>query len=304
MKGLFRLFALLILVVAIAACVQVAPAPAPADSGSSEGGDAAAPADDLLAEIMERGTIRISTDPNYEPQSFLNSDGEFVGFDVDVAREIASRLGVEVEFVTPDWDLITAGNWGGQWDMSVGSMAITTGRDEVLEFANPPYYYTPAQFAATTASGITTLEQLNGQPICVGVSTTYETWLSGDLDALGLPESSYYFAPPTDVTVIPLQTDNECAQQIQAGRNEFSAFLTSNTVVEAAIREGVDIVKVNGAVFSENLAAAFDESSTKDITSLKDRVGEIIQEMHDDGTLTEISMEWFGEDLTQDPSAQ
>ena len=304
MKGLFRLFALLILVVAIAACVQVAPAPAPADSGSSTGGDAAAPADDLLAEIMERGTIRISTDPNYEPQSFLNSDGEFVGFDVDVAREIASRLGVEVEFVTPDWDLITAGNWGGQWDMSVGSMAITTGRDEVLEFANPPYYYTPAQFAATTASGITTLEQLNGQPICVGVSTTYETWLSGDLDALGLPESSYYFAPPTDVTVIPLQTDNECAQQIQAGRNEFSAFLTSNTVVEAAIREGVDIVKVNGAVFSENLAAAFDEASTKDITSLKDRVGEIIQEMHDDGTLTEISMEWFGEDLTQDPSAQ
>ncbi|MEZ4832646.1 MAG: transporter substrate-binding domain-containing protein [Caldilineaceae bacterium] len=188
--------------------------------------------------------------------------------------------------------------------MSVGSMAITTGRDEVLDFANPPYYYTPAQFAATTASGITELEQLNGQTICVGVSTTYETWLNGDLEGLGLPETSYYHEPPTDVSVIPLQTDNECAQQIQAGRNEFSAFLTSNTVVEAAINEGVDIVKVNGAVFSENLAAAFDEASTKDITSLKDRVGEIIQEMHDDGTLSEISMEWFGEDLTMDPSAQ
>lgn len=301
MKGLLRLVVLLILVVSVTACVQVAPAPAPADSSS---GDTAAPADDLLAEIMERGTIRISTDPNYEPQSFLNADGEFVGFDVDVAKEIASRLGVEVEFVTPDWDLITAGNWGGQWDMSVGSMAITTGRDEVLDFANPPYYYTPAQFAATTASGITSLEQLNDQPICVGVSTTYETWLNGDLEGLGLPESSYYHEPPTGVTVIPLQTDNECAQQIQAGRNEFSAFVTSNTVVEAAIREGVDIVKVNGPVFSENLAAAFDEASPKDITSLKDRVGEIIQEMHDDGTLSEISMEWFGEDLTQDPAAQ
>jgi polar amino acid transport system substrate-binding protein len=304
MKSFVRLSVLFIVLLTLVACVQVVP---PTPAASTPGEEAAAPAateDDLLAEILERGSIRISTDPNYEPQSFLNAQGEFVGFDVDVAREIAERLSVEVEFVTPDWDLITAGNWGGQWDMSVGSMAVTTGRDEVLDFADPAYYYTPAQFAATTASGITSLEQLNDQTICVGVSTTYETWLSGDLDALGLPESSYYYAPPTGVTVIPLQTDNECAQQIQAGRNEFSAFLTSNTVVEAAIREGVDIVKVNGPVFSENLAAAFDEASTKDITRLKERVGEIIQEMHDDGTLTEISMEWFGEDLTQDPSAQ
>ena len=301
MKSLLRILALFVLVASLAACVQVAPPAGSDDTGTDA---ATAPADDLLADIMQRGTIRISTDPNYEPQSFLNSDGEFVGFDVDVAREIASRLGVEVEFVTPDWDLITAGNWGGQWDMSVGSMAVTTGRDEVLDFASPAYYYTPAQFAATTASGITELDQLNGQAVCVGVSTTYETWLNGDLEGLGLPESSYYHEPPTDVSVIPLQTDNECAQQIQAGRNEFAAFLTSSTVVDAAIREGVDIVKVDGPVFSENLAAAFDEASSKDITSLKERVGEIIQEMHDDGTLTELSMQWFNQDLTQDPTAQ
>lgn len=304
MKSFVRLSVLVIILLTLVACVQVVP---PTPAASTPGEDAAAPAaaeDDLLAEILDRGTIRVSTDPNYEPQSFLNADGEFVGFDVDVAREIAERLGVEVEFVTPDWDLITAGNWGGQWDMSVGSMTVTTARDEVLDFASPAYYYTPAQFAATSASGITELDQLNGQTVCVGVSTTYETWLGGDLDALGLPESSYYAEPPTDVTIIPLQTDNECAQQIQAGRNEFSAFLTSNTVVEAAIREGVDIVKVNGPVFSENLAAAFDESAPKDITRLKERVGEIIQEMHNDGTLSEISMEWFGEDLTQDPAAQ
>ncbi|MBK8432961.1 MAG: transporter substrate-binding domain-containing protein [Chloroflexi bacterium] len=100
-------------------------------------------ADDLLGEIQERGTIRVSTDANYEPQSFLDDSGKFVGFDIDVATEIAKRLGVEVEFITPDWDLITAGNWGGQWDMSVGSMTVTTGRQEVLDFANPPYYYTP-----------------------------------------------------------------------------------------------------------------------------------------------------------------
>jgi polar amino acid transport system substrate-binding protein len=290
---IFLLFALL-----LSACV----APAPPQSASGGEGAAPAAAEDLLAEVLKNGVIRVSTDANYEPQSFLNPQGEFIGFDVDVAKEIAKRLGVEAEFVTPDWDLITAGNWGGQWDMSVGSMTVTTARSKVLAFAEPAYYYTPAQFAASADSGVTSLADLNGKTICVGVSTTYETWLSGDLEALGLPESSYYADPPSDVTIIPLQTDNECAQQIQAGRNEFQAFLTSNTVVEAAIREGVAVVKVGSPVFSENLGVAFDRASVKDSASLVAKVGEIIAEMHADGTLSGFSNEWFGTDLTQDPT--
>jgi polar amino acid transport system substrate-binding protein len=297
MKKIWQVGILLAIVLIMAGCVQAVPA----DSGAAADGEAAG-AMDMLAAIQEAGKIRISTDANYEPQSFLNENGEFVGFDIDVAREIAKRLGVEVDFVTPDWDLITAGNWGGQWDMSVGSMTVTTARSEVLDFVEPAYYYTPAQFAATVDSGITTLEGLNGQTICVGLSTTYETWLSGDLEALGLPESSYYHEPPTDISILPLQTDNECAQQIQAGRNEFVAFLTSGTVVDAAIREDVPVQKVNGAVYSENLAVAFDKASDLDNTSLMQKVGEIITEMHEDGTLSEFSMNWFGEDLTKDPT--
>lgn len=288
----------LLFVLLLSACV----APAPPQAGSGGGEAAPAAEEDLLAEILSNGVIRVSTDANYEPQSFLNSDGEFIGFDIDVAKEIAVRLGVEIEFVTPDWDLITAGNWGGQWDMSVGSMTVTTARSEVLHFADPAYYYTPAQFAAAADSGVSSLDDLSGATICVGVATTYETWLSGDIEALGLPETSYYADPPADVTIIPLPTDNECAQQIQAGRNEFQAFLTSNTVVEAAIREGVNVVKVGSPVFSENLAVAFDRASEKDASSLVAKVGEIIAEMHADGTLSGFSMEWFGEDLTQDPT--
>jgi polar amino acid transport system substrate-binding protein len=262
---IFLLFALL-----LSACV----APAPPQSASGGEGAAPAAAEDLLAEVLKNGVIRVSTDANYEPQSFLNPQGEFIGFDVDVAKEIAKRLGVEAEFA----------------------------RSKVLAFAEPAYYYTPAQFAASADSGVTSLADLNGKTICVGVSTTYETWLSGDLEALGLPESSYYADPPSDVTIIPLQTDNECAQQIQAGRNEFQAFLTSNTVVEAAIREGVAVVKVGSPVFSENLGVAFDRASVKDSASLVAKVGEIIAEMHADGTLSGFSNEWFGTDLTQDPT--
>ncbi len=290
---------LLLFVVLAGACV--APA-TPAASPANDSGAAAEPVD-LLAEIMSRGSIWISTDPNYAPQSFLDESGNFQGFDVDVAMEIAERLGVEVEFVTPDWDLITAGNWGDQWDMSVGSMTVTTSRQEILDFALPPYYYTPAQFAAVDGSGVDTLEDLNGQTICVGVSTTYESWLMGDMEGLGLPAASFYVdAPPADTSIIPLTVDNDCAQQIQAGRHEFAAFLTSNTVVEAAMAEGVPVHKVGTPVFSENLAVAFDKSASKDIARLVEKVSGIIAAMHEDGTLSSLSMEWFGEDLTMDPT--
>ena len=160
-------------------------------------GGAAGDTNTQLGAIEESGTIRVSTDPNYEPQSFLDANGDFVGFDV------------EVEFVTPDWDVITAGNWGGQWDMSVGSMTVTTDRQEVLDFADPAYYFTPAQFAAADNSGIDQLADIEGQPVCVGVSTTYETWLNGDMAGLGLPEASIYSQPPTGISIVPLTTDAE-----------------------------------------------------------------------------------------------
>ena len=261
-------------------------------------------ADDLLGDIEERGTIRVSTDANYAPQSYLDENGDFIGFDIDVATEIAERLGVAVEFVTPDWDVITAGNWGGQWDMSVGSMTVTTDRQQVLDFAEPAYYYTPAQFAAADGSGIETLADLNGQPICVAISTTYETWLSGNAADLGLPAESFFAEPPADVTLVPLATDAECPQAIQAGRQEFQAFLTSNTVVQAALDGGVAIHRVGSPVFSENLAVAFDKSGELDNASAVQRVGEIVQAMHDDGTLRELSMKWFDADLTAAPSEQ
>ena len=257
---------------------------------------------DLLSDIEERGVVRVSTDPNYEPQSFLDENGEFVGFDIDVAREIGERLGVEVEFVTPDWDVITAGNWAGQWDMSVGSMTVTTARQEVLDFAEPAYYFPPAQFAAADGSGIDALEDVNNQAVCAGVSTTYETWLNGAAADLGLPETSFYADPPTGITVIPLATDAECPQSIQAGRQEFQVFLSSNTVVQAAIDGGLPIHRVGSPVFSENLAVAFDKGAELDNASAVQRVGEIIQAMHDDGTLRELSLKWFDSDLSASPT--
>ncbi|SRR6266540_2254621 len=290
-------------------------APAATEAPTGTEAPATEAAADLLSTIKERGYIVVSTDPNYEPQSFLNTTGsrpsdtkcasdtlttaEMQGFDVDVAKAIGDALGVETCFATPDWDIITAGSWADKWDISVGSMTITTARQQVLDFS-VPYYYTPAVVAVAKDSGITSLDQLDGKALCAGTSTTYEAWLNHDMEALGLPESSVYKQAP-DVTVVPLTTDQDCPQAIAAGRKDFVGYVTSGTVVDSNIAAGMPVVKLEGVVFAEDLAAAFDKTSSLPTDTLRAEVDKIITEMHDNGKLTELSNKWFGADLTQAP---
>lgn len=279
------------------------------------GGGGASQADNLLDAIKERGYILVSTDPNYEPQSFLNTAGsrpsdtecpsdalttaEMQGFDVDVAKAIGDSLGVETCFATPSWDAITAGSWADKWDVSVGSMTITPARQQILDFS-VPYYYTPAVVAVRADSGFTSLEELEGQALCAGAATTYESWLNHDMEALGLPDSSIYAQAP-NVTVVALETDQECAQAIAAGREDFVGYVTSETVVDANIAAGFPVVKLGSPVYSEDLAAAFDKSSTLPTETLRAEVDKLFTAMHNDGRLTAISTQWFGADLTQAP---
>lgn len=268
----------------------------------------------LLGEVQSRGYLVVSTDANYEPQSFLDPNasraegtvcpndlltyGQMVGFDIDTAKGVADALGVEVCFATPDWDVVTAGNWSDRWDISIGSMTITTVRQEILDFAHP-YYYTPAQFAAAADSGITTWDDLDGQTICVATATTYLDWLNGEL---GIPDSSIFTDPPLNIEVVELPTDQECAQAIAAGRPEFSIYLTSDTVVSSNIENGLSVVKVGDVVFSEELAPAIDKNSSFDTASFIEAVSDAIAGMHEDGTMSQLSLQWFGVDLTQDPT--
>lgn len=248
------------------------------------------PAPDYLARVKAAGVIVVSTDPEYPPQSFLNPDtGEFEGFDIDVATEIASRLGVDIQWETPSWDAITAGNWSGRWDMSVGSMTITEDRKAVIDFTQP-YYYTPAQMATYTGSGIASLADLAGKTVCAGSGTTYLDWLDGALNLT--PEAGTISDPPADVQSTSFETDINCAEAWRSGRFEFEGWLSSSTTVAGAISSGFDIVTVGTPVFYEPLAVAFD-NTVADNDSLVAEVDRIIGEMHADGTLTELSKKWF-----------
>ena len=115
--------------------------------------------------IKNNNELMIATDANWAPFSYINDAGEMEGFDVDVGREIAKRMGVEALFITPAWDVITSGNWNMRWDVSVGSMTPTASRSEVLNFP-AVYYYTPAAFAVHTDYTVTTLAGLNGKNVC------------------------------------------------------------------------------------------------------------------------------------------
>ena len=294
--------------VLVAACssgaATTAPATPAATSGATPASTAAATpagteapatpiAGGLLEKVLKAGKILMSTDPQYPPQSSLKSDGTYEGFDIEVGTEIAKRLGVEIAFETPDWNLITAGSWQGRWDFSVGSMTITTPREKVLAFS-APYYYTPAQMAASTASGITTLDGLAGKVICAGEATTYYDWLTGALD---LGSYTPKEGPPAGSTATTLSTDRLCAETWKAGRKDFDGWLSSSTTVEQAIKEGLPLVKVGDPVYYEPLGVAFDKGGP-DPTDLVARVNTILDETRADGTLKSMSEKWFGLDLT------
>jgi polar amino acid transport system substrate-binding protein len=303
MKKLFTLASLLVLAsLMLAAC----------GGGAADG----AASNNLLDAIKERGYILISTDPNYEPQSFLNTNGkrpsdskcpsdalttaEMQGFDVDVAHKIGDAIGVETCFATPAWDAITAGNWADKWDLSVGSMTVTVDRQKILNFS-VPYYYTPAVVAVGSDSGYTSLDELAGMNLCAGTSTTYESWINNDMVALGLPDTSIYAKPPTGVKAVTLETDQECAQAIASGRKDFVGYVTSATVVDANIAAGMPVVKLGAPVYSEDLAVAVDKAATRSTDTLLQAVNNAITTMHTDGTLTKLSNQWFQMDLTQAP---
>jgi polar amino acid transport system substrate-binding protein len=265
--------------------------------GETGGGTTGSAGNDLLAKIQSDGVIRVSTDPAYPPQSSLNQDtGEYEGFDIDVATEIAKRLGVDIQWETPAWELITAGGWNDRWDMSVGSMTVTTERAQVLDFS-PAYYYTPASAAVhvdnTTISDVTT--DLDGKTIGVCGGCTYDLFLQKTLE---IPGYTFNFVID-DANIVTYDTDSTAIQDLSLGDGaRLDAVISALPTLQKAIEKGRPIKIVGDPIFYEPLAVAFDKGAALDPTSLVDAVGAIIDEMHADGTLTEFSMKWYGTDLT------
>jgi polar amino acid transport system substrate-binding protein len=268
-------------------------------------------AQDKLQEIEARGTLVVSTDPAYPPQSELvetgaraentkcasdqRTTGELTGFDIDVAAEVAERLGVEVCFVTPEWTIIEGGGWADRWDISIGSMTIIPTRMEKLYFTQP-YYTTPAAFFVHQDN--TNLAQptdLAGKRVGACTGCTYDRYLQGNLE---IPGEEIEFLV-SDAAFAGYDTDINALQDLALGDGvRLDAVLTAQPTGAGAIADGLPLKQLGEPVYFEYLGGAVDKTHTKDPVSLVRKLNEVIQAMHSDGTLLELSQQYYGIDLT------
>ena len=255
-------------------------------------------ADTVLDEILKAGKIRVSTDANYAPQSFLNDKGELEGFDISVAKEVAKRLGIKVEFITPDWDLITAGKWGKRWDLSIGSMTPTKERKGALLFTMP-YYSSPAQFAVhKNNTTIKSLADLAGKRIGIASETTNERYLQRNLE---IEDTKIVFQTWATDKLKTYPTDANHIEDLSLGDGaRLDAIFTSRQTLAEAIRsgcgKGCPIKMLGDPPYYEPLCFAADKSRANSESFIA-KLNEVIQSMYDDGTLVKLSMQYFYTDL-------
>jgi polar amino acid transport system substrate-binding protein len=251
-----------------------------------------------LEEIYGAKTLVVSTDANYAPQSFLNDKGELEGFDISVAKEVAKRLGVKVKFITPDWDLITAGKWGKRWDLSIGSMTPTAERKNALLFTLP-YYSSPAQFAIhKDNTSIKTLADLAGKQIGIATETTNERYLRKDLSIEDV-KIVYQNWKPGKLRTYP--TDANHIEDLALGDGlRLDAIFSSRQTISEAIRNGCGggcpLKMLGEPPYFEPLSFALDKSRANSET-LVEKLNEIIKSMYDDGTLVKLSEKFYHTNL-------
>jgi polar amino acid transport system substrate-binding protein len=252
----------------------------------------------VLEQILAAGTIKVSTDANYAPQSYLNDKGELEGFDISVAKEVAKRLGVKVEFITPDWDLITAGKWGKRWDLSIGSMTPTAERKQALLFTMP-YYSSPAQFAIHKANTtIKTLSDLAGKRIGIASETTNERYLQRNLKIEDV-DIVYQTWEPGELKTYPTDANHIEDLSLGDGARLDAVFTSRQTLAEAiesGCGNGCPIKMLGEPPYFEPLCFALDKSRANSET-LVTKLNEILKAMYADGTLVSLSMQFYKTDL-------
>jgi polar amino acid transport system substrate-binding protein len=260
---------------------------------------------DELAQILARGTLILSTDPDYAPQSFAVPNAErrsntkcaddqltgpeVSGYDAETGKAVAEALGVEPCFVTPQWVEITAGSWGERWDLSFGSGAIDADRMRYL-YVTQPYYVLPAYPFVPEASAAREPEDLSGTRIGVCTSCTHENYLLGSLELPGF-DGDYRI---TGAHVVGYTVEMPGLQDTAAGK--LDAFLCAEQVGRQAIEDGLALRRIGEPLFEEYATGWIDKGSELDVTTFVDRVNAIVRDLHASGRMRELSIRFFGRD--------
>lgn len=268
-----------------------------------------------LASVLKNGILVIATDANYPPQSHLDSAtpraaqtrcdltqytaNQLSGFDVDVAVEIAHRLGVEACFVTPTWSQIVGGNWGDRWDVNVGSMVLTPERMQKLYFTQPYISGEAVLFVHKDNQAFKTVQDLSGRRIGVCTGCAYEAYLRATLN---IPGEKIDFKLK-NAMIVGYDTDTSALADLALGDGlRLDAVLTDPDTGKSAMDSGAPLKQLDEVVYHDYSAVTVDKKSVRDPLPLVKRITEILQLMHRDQTLVRLSQKYYGNDYTTQAS--
>ncbi|PLX69084.1 MAG: amino acid ABC transporter substrate-binding protein [Denitrovibrio sp.] len=232
-------------------------------------------ADDLV-KVTKTGKIGFALTGQYPPFNFVDENNEVTGFDVEIGKEIAKRIGVTGVPVTTAWDGIIAGLLANKYELICGSMAITKKRLESIAFSDP-YYRSGAQIFVKEGSSVQSIKDLEGKKVGVTLGTTYEEWVRANIK--GADIRTYKGVPD-----MILETANGRVQ----------AFVTDKIVGALAIKKQKAPLKLVGdLLYEEHMGIAMRQGNPE----LKKAIDGALATMKADGTYKDISMKWLGIDV-------
>ena len=234
---------------------------------------------DLLAQIKERGTIIIATEGNWSPWTYHDEDDKLVGLDVEIGTLIAEGLGVKPEFQETDWDSILAGVDSGRFDIACNGVGYTETRAEKYAFSTPYVYTHKVLVVAADNEDIKTVEDLNGRTTANSPSSTYAQ-----------------IAEENGATVTYVSTLGETMALLEQGRVD--ATINAQVSVEDYLAQHPD-AKIKVVQIMAGDPVAYPVRKSEETDTLVAAINDILQAAREDGRLAEISLKYFGLDLTQ-----
>ncbi len=265
---------LLMVVLVVSACGSKT-----TDNGSSNG----AQASNELEQIKSAGTMKVGMMGTYRPYNFLNDNKEMDGFDADIAREVAKRLGVEVEFVSQEFSGLTPSLQSKKIDAIISQMTITDERKQALDFSEGYITNQVKIIVKDDNNDITKLEDFKGKTIGVGLGTNDETYLRNEV----LPKVGDFTIKTYDDVITSLKDLD--AGRIDATINNLYAL---KPIIDS---NGFKIKAVGEPIKSDQAGIAVRKNNPELVAALN----EALQGMKDDGTYNTIFKKWFGEEPAQ-----
>ncbi len=277
-----------------------------AQAGAVNAGAAGDPSTDKLAQILARGTLVLSTDPAYAPQSYRVKGAkrlahtkcaenqltanQMAGYDADTSKLAAHGLGVEPCFVTPTWSEQISGHWNDRWDIAFVSMGITRARMRNLYFTQP-YSAEAERFFVRKSSPVKTVQQLSGKRLggCTGCFA--QNYIQRDLD---LPGQKVQFLVD-HATFAGYGVEHDGLADVAHGK--LAAFLCGVAVGGKAITEGLPLRSVGGDQYVAYIAGAIDRSSGLSVAAFAEKVNAIVRRLQAQGALSRLSMKYFHTDF-------